>query len=118
MVSADEYDKFSQYQKTLRSPSQPITAIADSGNPSQCLLSSSSKWVIDSGATDHMTGSYDEEDLVEDMSQEDYTYWILRCLNPLHVPVPSVCSIFTVDWIIHHFRYLNSYILSFLVYLL
>jgi len=57
MVSADEYAKFSQHQETLSSPSQPITAIADSGNPSQCLLSSSSKWVIDSGATDHMAGN-------------------------------------------------------------
>ena len=46
------------YQDSLRSPSTPITAIAESGNPNQCLVSSSSsEWVIDSGATDHMTGN-------------------------------------------------------------
>ncbi|KAK6118704.1 hypothetical protein DH2020_047561 [Rehmannia glutinosa] len=62
LISADDYAKFSQYQESLKSSSASITAIADSGKPQICLLSSSSKWVIDSGATDHMTGSYDEED--------------------------------------------------------
>ena len=42
----------------MRSPSTPITAIAESGNPNKCLVySSSSEWVIDSGAIDHMTGN-------------------------------------------------------------
>ena len=46
------------YQDLSRSPSTPITAIAKSGNPNKCLVSSSSsEWVIDSGATDHMTGN-------------------------------------------------------------
>ena len=46
------------YHDSLRSPSTPITAIAESGNPNKCLVSSSSfEWVIDSGATDHMTGN-------------------------------------------------------------
>ena len=46
------------YQDSLRSPSTLITAIAESGNPNKCLVSSSSsEWVIDSGATDHMTGN-------------------------------------------------------------
>ena len=43
------------YQESLKSPSTPITAIAESGNPNKCLVSfSSSEWVIDSGVTDHM----------------------------------------------------------------
>ena len=42
----------------MRSPSTPITAIAESGNPNKCFVSSSSsEWVIDSGATDHMAGN-------------------------------------------------------------
>ena len=46
------------YQDLLRSPSTPITTIVESGNPNKCLVSSSSsKWVIDSGATDHMTSN-------------------------------------------------------------
>ena len=44
------------YQGSLRSTFTLITAIAESGNPNKCLVSSSSsEWVIDSGATDHMT---------------------------------------------------------------
>ncbi|XP_038886884.1 uncharacterized protein LOC120077091 [Benincasa hispida] len=62
-IFAEEFAKFQQYQESLRaSSSTPITAIAETGNISKCLLSSTSKWVIDSGATDHMTGSYDETD--------------------------------------------------------
>ena len=46
------------YQDSLRSPSTPITAIVKSGNPNKCLASSSSsEWVIDSRATDQMTGN-------------------------------------------------------------
>ena len=56
--SAAELARFQLYQDLLRSPSIPITAIAESGNPNKCLVSSSSsEWVIDSGATDHMTGN-------------------------------------------------------------
>ncbi|XP_075076631.1 uncharacterized protein LOC107793242 [Nicotiana tabacum] len=40
-----------------QSSSPPINTIPESGKTTKCLLSSSSKWVIDSGATDHMTGS-------------------------------------------------------------
>ncbi|KAL5838389.1 hypothetical protein ACOSQ3_015558 [Xanthoceras sorbifolium] len=57
-ISADEFAKFSQYQKSLKYSSPSVTAIADSGKPNACFLSSSSKWVIDSGATDYMTGNY------------------------------------------------------------
>ena len=40
----------------MKSPSAPITDIAD--NPNKCLVSSSSsEWVIDSEATDHMIGN-------------------------------------------------------------
>ena len=51
--------RFHLYQESMKSPSTPITAIAQSGNPNKCLVtSSSSEWVIDSGATDHMTSNY------------------------------------------------------------
>ena len=56
--SADELARFHLYQKSLQSPSTLITAIVESGNPKTCLVSSSSsEWVIDSGATYHMTGN-------------------------------------------------------------
>ncbi|OIT27486.1 hypothetical protein A4A49_55574, partial [Nicotiana attenuata] len=51
-ISADEYAKLSQYQELVKG-STPVTSLAESGN--KCLISSSNKWVIDSGATDHMT---------------------------------------------------------------
>ncbi|KAJ9544458.1 hypothetical protein OSB04_024165 [Centaurea solstitialis] len=35
----------------------PTAAFAETGNSSTCLLSSASKWVIDLGASDHMTGN-------------------------------------------------------------
>ena len=57
--SAAELARFQFYQDSLRSLSTPITAIAESGNPNKCLVSSSSsEWVIDSGATDHMIGNF------------------------------------------------------------
>ncbi|KAG8637829.1 hypothetical protein MANES_15G168650v8, partial [Manihot esculenta] len=63
LISEDEYAQFTQYQASLKSSnSSSITAIAESGNSTACLVSSSSKWVIDSGATDHMSGSFDEAD--------------------------------------------------------
>ena len=53
---AEELARFHLYQESLKSPSTPITTIAESGNPNKCLVSSSSfKWVIDYRATDHMT---------------------------------------------------------------
>ena len=47
MLSADEYAKL------LKSASTPTTALAESGKPDTCLMSSSSNWVIDFRATDH-----------------------------------------------------------------
>ena len=56
--SAVELARFQLYQDSLRSSSTPITAIAESGNPNKCLVSSSSsELVIDSGATNHMIGN-------------------------------------------------------------
>ena len=56
--STTELARFQLYQESLRSPSTPITAIVKSSNPNKCLASSSSsKWVIDYGATYHMTGN-------------------------------------------------------------
>ena len=55
---AVELARFQLYQDSLRSPSTLLTAFAESGNPNKYLVSSSSsEWVIDSGATDHMTGN-------------------------------------------------------------
>ena len=54
MVSADEFAKFSQYQESLKI-STPVTTLAETCKT--CLISSSNKWVIDSGATNHMTGN-------------------------------------------------------------
>ena len=42
-VFADDFAKFSQYQESLRTSSTPVTAIAESGKPNTCLVSSSSK---------------------------------------------------------------------------
>ena len=43
------------YAKLLKPASTPTTTLAKLGKPDTCLMSSSSNWVIDSGATDHMT---------------------------------------------------------------
>ncbi|KAK3037684.1 hypothetical protein RJ639_030628 [Escallonia herrerae] len=47
-ISVDEYAKLAQRQES-------VAAFAESGK--KYLISSSNKWVIDSGATDHMTGN-------------------------------------------------------------
>ncbi|KAK9063841.1 hypothetical protein SSX86_017713 [Deinandra increscens subsp. villosa] len=36
---------------------QPTATLVETGTPAQCLVSSTSKWVIDSGASEHMTGN-------------------------------------------------------------
>ncbi|OIT19193.1 hypothetical protein A4A49_44137, partial [Nicotiana attenuata] len=51
-IPADEYAKLSQYHELVKG-STLVTSLAESGN--KCLSSSSNKWVIDSGAADHMT---------------------------------------------------------------
>ncbi|CAH9086654.1 unnamed protein product [Cuscuta epithymum] len=55
-MSSEEYTKFLCYQEALKHSSTLISVVANSGNPNTCLVSSSSKWVIDSGAN-HMTGN-------------------------------------------------------------
>lgn len=57
LIYADEFAQFSQYQESLKSQSPFVIAIADSDKPNACLLSLSSKWVIDFGVIDHMTGN-------------------------------------------------------------
>ncbi|WMV18210.1 hypothetical protein MTR67_011595 [Solanum verrucosum] len=49
-ISADEYAKLTKYQESM-----PAPALTESGN--KCLISSSSNWIIDSSATNHMTGN-------------------------------------------------------------
>ncbi|RVW83295.1 hypothetical protein CK203_039640 [Vitis vinifera] len=52
---AKEFAKYSQYQEALKA-STPVSALAESGKT--CLVSSSNKWIIDSGVTDHMTSNH------------------------------------------------------------
>ena len=52
VLSADEYAML------LKPASTPTTALAESGKPDICRMSSSSNKAIDSGATDHMTGNF------------------------------------------------------------
>ncbi|KAK9073711.1 hypothetical protein SSX86_006305 [Deinandra increscens subsp. villosa] len=40
---------------------EPTATFVETGKSVNCLLSYASKWVIDSGASDHMTGSVDED---------------------------------------------------------
>ena len=47
----------SQYQKSLKFVSTFITTLVESGKTNTCFISSSSTWVIDSGAIDHMIGN-------------------------------------------------------------
>ena len=54
-MTAEKFAKYSQYQEALKA-STPVSALAESGKT--CLVSSSNKWIINSGATDHMTGNY------------------------------------------------------------
>ena len=50
--------QFQYAHKSLKSASTPSTMLVWSGKPNTCLISSSSKWVIDFGATYHMTGNF------------------------------------------------------------
>ena len=49
--------RFQCPHESLKSVSTPSTMLAGSSKPNTCLVSFSSKSVIDSGATDHMTGN-------------------------------------------------------------
>ena len=50
--------RFQYAHESLKSASTLSTMLVMSGKPNTCLISSSSKWVIDSGATDHMIGNF------------------------------------------------------------
>ena len=56
-ISTREFAKFQLYQESSKPSFTLIAAIAESNKPNTCLFSSSSKWVINSKATDHMTGN-------------------------------------------------------------
>ncbi|XP_071935889.1 uncharacterized protein [Coffea arabica] len=62
-ISEEDYIKFLQYQ-TANHASLPSTSVAQKGNAMACLSTSSNfdSWIIDSGATDHMSGFEDKED--------------------------------------------------------
>ena len=49
--------RFQYAHESLKSASTPSIMLVGSSNPNTCLISSSSKWIIDSGAIDHMTGN-------------------------------------------------------------
>ena len=48
----------SQYQKSRKFASTSITTLVESSKTNTSFISSSSTWVIDSGATDHMTSNF------------------------------------------------------------
>ena len=52
---AYEYARLCQYQELLKFVSNPSTMLVGSGKPNACLISFSSIWIIDFGATDYMT---------------------------------------------------------------
>nr|CAN74438.1 hypothetical protein VITISV_022954 [Vitis vinifera] len=54
-MTAEEFAKYSQYQDALKA-STLVSALAESCKT--CLVSSSNKWIIDSSATNHMTGNH------------------------------------------------------------
>ena len=47
--------RFSYVHESLKGVSTPSIMLVGSGKPNKCLISSSSIWLIDSGATYHMT---------------------------------------------------------------
>ncbi|GAA0156509.1 hypothetical protein LIER_38283 [Lithospermum erythrorhizon] len=53
--SEDEFVKFTLYQDSLKGSSIPTAALVNSSNQNTCLISSSLKFIIDTGATDHMS---------------------------------------------------------------
>lgn len=57
-ISAAEYNSFLQFKAT-QPPTSPAAAVAQSGNPVAFVSQSSSlgPWILDSGASDHMTGN-------------------------------------------------------------
>ncbi|KAL4011481.1 hypothetical protein IC575_028540 [Cucumis melo] len=57
-ISVDEYAKFQNYQDSLQalSSSTPVASTVAPGT-TKCLLTSSTKWVITSGAITHMIGN-------------------------------------------------------------
>ena len=50
--------RFPYVHESLKGVSTPSTMLVGSGKPNTCLISSSSKWVIDSKAIDHMIGNF------------------------------------------------------------
>ena len=56
-ISAEEFAKFQSYQETSKPSSISITAIVKPSKSNTLLVSSSSKWVIHSGALDNMTNN-------------------------------------------------------------
>lgn len=56
-ISVNEYAKLVHLQETVKQPTSPISVIVESGKTNTCLIFTSSKWVIDTDATDHMTSN-------------------------------------------------------------
>lgn len=57
LVSTEEFAQSFQYKELLRLTNPSITTVSKSGKLKSCLASSSI-WIIDFGATDHMTGNF------------------------------------------------------------
>ena len=50
--------RFQCAHESLKGVSTPITMLVGLGKPNTCLISSSSKWIIGSEATNHMIGNF------------------------------------------------------------
>ena len=55
-LSGEDYEKFLQYQSAQQAH-HPVASLAQSGKRPTCLLSTSNPWILDSGASDHMSGN-------------------------------------------------------------
>ena len=57
ILMLNEYKEYIHLTQAAKSAS--ISCIAQTGNASACLSYSSSRWILDSGASDHLSGNKD-----------------------------------------------------------
>ena len=57
ILTPNEYKEYIHLTQAAKSAS--ISFVAQTGNASACLSHSSSRWILDSGASDHLSGNKD-----------------------------------------------------------